>query len=590
MFDSVRATRYLTWKRSKFLRIGSAESGPPSNFPGNVTRMLRRAASPSARGAGGGFSWLGRIVVRHPVMVIVAWLAIAVVMVLSLPSLATVGEKNPPPFLPKDAPVVVSGQAMTEAFRETGSANMVVAALVNEKGLGPADEAIYRTLADKLRADTVDVLAVQDFIHTPEIRQVVTSKDNKAWNLPVNLVGEIGTPEGQQAYRNVDQIVKEVTANTSLTAHVIGGASTLDDLTKIGTRDQHLIEIATVLMVLTILIMVYRNVVAMLLPVATIGVSLVVAQQAVAGLGELGLGVAPQTVVLMSAMMLGAGTDYGIFLMSRYHEFMRSGLGSDDALVSALTSIGKVIAGSAGTVAVAFMGMAFTKLGAFSTVGPALAVTVFFGFLASTTLLPALIVLTGRRGWVKPRRELTGRFWRRSGVHIVRRPRSHLAASLVILIALAGCATLAKFNYDDRKSLPADADSKIAYCCRAEALPGRPHGAANHPHPVSRRLALPEGARRSRADGTSGESIARCRPGARYHQTNRRSPPGGEDHLPGRRSGVATPRGFQPDSGQRREPLPFERRSTPACRRAGTDSRQCVRSGRHYPPPRQRTG
>ena len=161
-------------------------------------------------------------------------------------------------------------------------------------------------------------------------------------------------------------------------------------------------------MVLAILILVYRNVVAMLLPLATIGVSLVVAQQAVAGLGELGLGVGPQTIVLMTAMMLGAGTDYAIFLLSRYHECVRSGLRSDDALVAALESIGKVMAGSAGTVAVAFLGMAFTKLGVFSTVGPALAVTIIFGFFASTTLLPALIVLAGRRGWVKPRRDLTG--------------------------------------------------------------------------------------------------------------------------------------------------------------------------------------
>ena len=119
------------------------------------------------------------------------------------------------------------------------------------------------------------------------------------------------------------------------------------------------------------------------------------------------------------------------------------------------------MAGSAGTVAVAFLGMAFTKLGVFSSVGPALAVTVLIGFFASATLLPALIVLAGRRGWVKPRRDLTGRFWRRSGVRIVRKPKAHLAASLVILIVLAGCATLVKFNYDDRKNLPADAASNV---------------------------------------------------------------------------------------------------------------------------------
>jgi putative drug exporter of the RND superfamily len=435
--------------------------------------MLMRAARTGASG-GAGFPWLGRLVVRHPVMIVAAWLAIAAAMLLLLPTLAKVANKNPPQFLPSDAPVLVAGQAMKDAFHEFDADNMVLVVLSNEKGLGPADEVTYRTVVDRLRADTADVRTTEDFLHTPELRQVMASKDQKAWNLPVSLTGGIGTAEGLQAYRNVAQIVEDTTANTSLSAHFVGAPATFDDVSNIGTRDQHLIEIATVLMVFTILILVYRSVVAMLLPVATIGVSLVVAQQAVAGLGELGLGVGPQTIVLMTGMTMGAGTDYAIFLLSRYHECLRGGLSSDDALETALTSIGKVIAASAGTVAIAFLGMAFTKLAVFSTVGPALAVTIFFAFLASTTLLPALIVLAGRRGWVRPRRDLTGRFWRRSGIHIVRRPRAHLAASLVVLLALAGCATLVKFNFDDRKSLPVDAPSNVAYEAMKRHFPEDP--------------------------------------------------------------------------------------------------------------------
>ncbi len=48
-------------------------------------------------------------------------------------------------------------------------------------------------------------------------------------------------------------------------------------------------------------------------------------------------------------------------------------------------------------------------------------------------------------------------------MHIVRRPIAHLATSLVILLALASCAALVKFNYDDRKNLPANAGSNIGY-------------------------------------------------------------------------------------------------------------------------------
>ncbi|MDT4997896.1 MAG: putative drug exporter of the superfamily, partial [Mycobacterium sp.] len=239
--------------------------------------------------------------------------------------------------------------------------------------------------------------------------------------------------------------------------------ATMDDLTSIGAEDQHFIEIVTVLMVLTILMVVYRNVIAMLLPLATIAVSLVVAQQVVAGLGLHGLPVGPQTLVLMTGLLMGAGTDYAVFLFSRYHELVRNGRTSDDALVEALASIGGVITASAGTVAIAFFGLAFTTLGIFQTIGPSLTVTIATGYFAAITMLPALIVLAGRRGWIKPRKDMTGRFWRRSGVHIARRPRIHLAVSLVILISLAATVTLAKYNYDDRKTLPPDSPSNRGY-------------------------------------------------------------------------------------------------------------------------------
>jgi putative drug exporter of the RND superfamily len=421
--------------------------------------------------ADGGLPALGRLVVRHPLMVIGAWIALAIVLFLTVPPLPVVAQRHPPPFLPPDSSVMVASQVMKNAFKEGSSSNVAVIVLSNDNGLTTADEAVYRTVVDKLKAHTADVTSTQDFVHIPELRPVMTSKDNKAWNLPVSLTGTMGSGPGQAAYRAVIKTVKEATANTTLKANVVGAAATLDDINKIGETDQHLIEITTVVLVFLILVVVYRNVAAMLMPLITIGISLVTAQQIVAALGEVGMAVGPQTLVLMTAMMMGAGTDYAVFLFSRYHECVRAGMGSDDALVEALSTIGKVIAGSAGTVAITFFGLAFTTLGVFATVGPALSVTVAIGFLSSITLLPAQIVLAGRRGWIKPGRDLTGKFWRRSAVNIVRRPVLHLVPSLVILLALASCAGLIKYSYDDRKQLPDDAPSNLGYDAMAAHFP-----------------------------------------------------------------------------------------------------------------------
>jgi RND superfamily putative drug exporter len=360
---------------------------------------------------------------------------------------------------------------MAEAFHETGSGAMLLVVLTNEKGLGPADEKTYRTLVDNLRQDAKDVQTVQDFLGIPQLREVLQSKDNKAWALPVILNGELGTPQAGAAYKNASEIVRKIVANSTLTAHRTGPAATTADLVDISQKDLHLVECGTGIMVLLILFIVYRNPVTMLIPLIAIGISVATAQGVLAGLGELGLGITDQTMVFMTAVMVGAGTDYAVFLISRYHDYVRQGADSDLAVERALASIGKVIAASAATVAVTFLAMIFSQLQIFASIGPAISVSVIMAFIAAVSFLPAVLVLAGRRGWIKPRSDLTHRFWRRSGIHIVRRPKAHLVVSLIVLAILASCTGLARYNYDDRKTLPGSVESAVGFAALDRHIP-----------------------------------------------------------------------------------------------------------------------
>src|ERR1700722_6610887 len=435
--------------------------------------MLRGARGATMSEARGLFGWIGVVVQRWPWAVIGFWIPLAAVLSVTIPPLTEMAAKRPVPILPNDAPVLVTTRQISQAFNQSGSENenVLLVVLTDEYGLNPSDLSTYRTLADNLRPDTHDIEMLQDFIHTPALREAMTSKDHKAWYLPMVLSGGVGTPELHEGFGRVSDIVKKSVAGSTLTSNLTGPAATGDDLMYIGIRDMHVIELAVVIMVLIILLVIYRNPFTMMLPLITIGVSVGVAQSIVAGIAELGLGVSSQTITLMTTMMAGAGIDYAVFLISRYHDYLRQGMPSDQAVVRALTSIGKVIAGSAATVSITFLGMVFTHLGAFRNVGPALACSIAVALLAAITFLPALMVLAGRRGWIKPRRDLTSRFWRRSGIRIVRRPVSHLAGSLTVLLILAGCAMFARFNYDDSKTLPHSVESSVGYKTLAEHFP-----------------------------------------------------------------------------------------------------------------------
>lgn len=417
-------------------------------------------------------------VVRWPWAVIGVWLALAVALPLSVPSLGEMAERHPLVILPSDAPSSVTAEKMAQAFQESGNDDLLIIALINEDGLTPADEAVYRKLVDALRDNVTDVVSVQDFVSTPQLRPFLTSEDKTTWVLPVSLEGELGTPRAFDSFTRVSDVVAHNLPGGPggragpLNVYLTGPAATVADLTVAGEQDRLPIEIAIAVLVLTVLLVVYRSVVTMLLPLMTIGASLLIAQAAAAGYSQLtGSGVSNQSIIFLSAIMAGAGTDYAVFLISRYHDYLRSGDDSDQAVRAAMISIGKVITASAVTVGLTFLLLSFAKMGVFKTVGVSSAIGIGVAFLAGVTLLPAVLVLAGPRGWVKPRRELTARFWRRSGIRIVRRPVAHLVSSLLVLALLAGIGIFARYNYDDRKVVPAAAPSSVGYAALERHFP-----------------------------------------------------------------------------------------------------------------------
>ncbi|MDT7722413.1 MAG: putative drug exporter of the superfamily, partial [Mycobacterium sp.] len=117
---------------------------------------------------------LADLVVRWPWVVIGVWVAIAVALPLTFPSLNEMAQRHPLAILPSDAPSSVAARQMTKAFHESGSDNLLVVAFINETGLKPADEATYRKAVDALRDDVTDVAMIQDFITTPQLRPFLT--------------------------------------------------------------------------------------------------------------------------------------------------------------------------------------------------------------------------------------------------------------------------------------------------------------------------------------------------------------------------------------------------------------------------------
>jgi RND superfamily putative drug exporter len=218
--------------------------------------VFKKSAATATSTGFDGFSLLGRVVVRVPWLVIAAWIAAVAVLSVAFPALTKVVENQTVQPLPPQA--MAATEQMAKDFHESAQ-NVLVVVLTDEHGLRPADDDVYRQLSERLRSDTNDVSAVQDFITTPALRPLMVSHDNKAFYLAVTLKAPPGSPESSQAYQRIDQVVKQSTAGSTLTAHVTGQAAVVGDLSIVSARDMHIIEIATALLVLAILLVIYRG-------------------------------------------------------------------------------------------------------------------------------------------------------------------------------------------------------------------------------------------------------------------------------------------------------------------------------------------
>ena len=407
---------------------------------------------------------VGRLVTRHPLLLIAAWLLAATLGNLAVPQLEAVVHDQSRSFFPVDAPASEAATRMGETFADSDTNNIAYLVLDGDRPLGPADSDYYGALLDALRSDTAHVRSVLDLWSEPLAAPVVQSGDGRAVSVMLRLAGQLGSAEATDAVAAVRDAVARTPAPPGLRMYVTGPGATLVDEFRSIDRQMVLITGITVALIAVLLLLVYRSVWAAAIPLAAVGLSLAVARPVVAALGGAGVvEISRFSVALMSAMVLGAGTDYGIFLLARFHENRRAGHAHDDALVGAYRSIAPVILASALTIAAALACLAFTDVGLLRSAGVPCAIGILVTMGASLTLMPALVAVGGRRGLLEPRRSVTRRRWRRVGTAVARWPGPVLTvaatALLVCLLPLLGM----RLSFSEIDVQPAGTESNLGY-------------------------------------------------------------------------------------------------------------------------------
>jgi RND superfamily putative drug exporter len=220
-----------------------------------------------------------------------------------------------------------------------------------------------------------------------------------------------------------------------------------------------------------VLFIAFGSLLAMLLPIVTAIAGVTSGLMAIAPLTH-AMSVVTFAPILGALIGLGVGTDYALFIVTRHRRGLQSGLGPEDAAITATDTSGRAVLFAGGTVCIAILGILVVGLSFLNGLAVACALTVVFTVLAAVTLLPALLGVFGWRVLSRrQRRRLanTGAaqdasgMWARWAGTVERRPGLLAAVAAAVMVVLAIPVLSLRLGSSDQGNDRSSATTRQAY-------------------------------------------------------------------------------------------------------------------------------
>jgi RND superfamily putative drug exporter len=375
------------------------------------------------------FAATGRFAVRFRWAVVAAWVAATVLASLLLPSLASVVKENNTDQLPASSPSLAAAR-LAAPFQDPDQTPVLVVIARGGGTVTAADTAAIGRLAARLAKVT----------HVQQVKDLGDSADRQAVQLEVLAGLNLATPDPQHLVAGLRDAIAASALPRGLHAHLAGPEAAQTDASQANQNAVNLGKDLSIVFIVVLLLVVFRSLLAPLLTLAPAVLVTQLAGPVIGEAGKAGLTVTPVAQFLMLILTLGAGTDYGLFLVFRVREELRAGRDPHDAVIRALARVGESITFSAATVIAALLTLLLATFGWYSCLAVPLAIALGFMLLADLTLLPALLAIVGRATfWPSRTARGTGRpgWWGRTIGRVVAHPAATLAFGLIAFGALA---------------------------------------------------------------------------------------------------------------------------------------------------------
>lgn len=426
-------------------------------------------------------------------LTVLVWITAALLLNLAFPQ-ANTKVNNSADNFDSGKPSV---QAAAIAAEQYPSASGLPALIVwrNDAGLGTED-------LQKIQAVTKQVFEnpLPDQVMVPPLHQLPlevlgrqASEDGTTLILPLFFNEEA---EAEVLRANVKQLMQTTTNivgmnpfasvldSSGLTARVTGPAGIVMDATQLFAAGDVSLTIVTFVLVLGVLLLIYRSPILSMIPLVGVGAAYAVISPILGWMGQEGwITFDSQGLSIMTVLLFGAGTDYCLFLISRFRQYLKTEESKLKALGKSISDKGGPIAMSALTTVFALIFLLLADYGPIQRFSIPFVIAITFAGLSSLTFVPALLAILGRASFFpfvpmteemlverakakgkpmakKPAKTLLGV---RLSHFVVDHAKSVTIASTIVLVLLAAVAAQMKFTYDTLSSFPEEMASREGF-------------------------------------------------------------------------------------------------------------------------------
>jgi RND superfamily putative drug exporter len=411
--------------------------------------------------------------------VIAAWAATTALLAATAPTWSKVAFDGDFDQLPADTTTTRARRLNAEAFPGDRAQSEIVLVFARDDGpLAADDRHVALSTAHELeKSSALPVVGEAWTEAMPVIGPTMRSKSERATRVVVRLANDMMAVDNIRVLQEVQKVVERRRADAPAGLHIgiTGSAAIGGDALSAMAESLRNTDRTTIVLVALALAVIYRSPWLVIVPLATIGLGAVISLTLLSTLAGATLdhpGFWPPvrlfttTRIFVIVLIFGAGTDFCLFLISRFREELGRGAGHREAIAQALAGVGSALAASAMTTVVGLAMMAFADFGKLAYSGPAIAVSLVVALLLCITLAPALLsTWAGARvagstlnqsddaasdsSWT--------RFWASVAEKVTRRPGFVLAGSVLAGVPFAMYGANPPISYDVLAELPRDA-------------------------------------------------------------------------------------------------------------------------------------